>query len=331
VIRVLRASLLALGCIATSAQAQVEWRAWSTDSGTYIFSFAIAPGDSLRIGCTAPSPQGRPAIETESHESHHTGPFGVLVGFQDQLFDWAPPYQINGATMIVGQTGYRLPPFMLDELSGTVVRLGMADPMIEALFTADRLVLDTGQGKAFEYPTAGLSQALDTTMRICVDRWVALGQPLPAALGRYSFPGGTTGELTHNDTAAAPNARAIAQGHIDFQCKGPATARENGLSFGDIDGDGRGDGLVDWGAVDCPGGGLRPFCGASLCAGDVLLSRNNYVAQEGDALLGMSHELIPLSNGNMGVSSSGNISMCGGNTACAFIFYWDGSRLTELK
>lgn len=324
-------ALAALVFSTPAAQAQTDWTSWSSDSGTYIFSFAIAPGESMRIGCTAPSPQGRPAIETGSHESHHTGPFGVVLAFQDQLFDWAPPYQINGATMFVGDTGYRLPPFSLDELRGTAVYLSMADPLVEALYTADRLVLDTGQGKAFEYPVAGLSGALETAMRTCVDRWTVMGQPLPAALARYSFPSGATGENTHNDTAAAPDPRAIAQGYINMRCNGQGTAQAEGVSFGDIDGDGRDDVLVDWGAVDCAQGGMPLYCGASLCAGDVLLSGLDYVAREGESLLGMSHALVPLSNGNMGISSSGNLSMCGANTACSFIFFWDGARLSELK
>ncbi len=321
---------VAIFCAASVGHAQTRWTSTTVDSGTYLFGFANDPGGSLSIGCTAPSPQGRPAIETGSHESHNTDPYGLFVTFQDNLFDWQPPYTQSGAVLFVGQTGYRLPVFSLDELRGTAVYLSMADPMISALFEADRLVLDTGQGKAFQYVIEGLPEALDTTLRYCTDRWQAMGQPLPAALGRFATSG-DTGEWLNNDTATSPNLPAIAQGHINRMCSGSGVAGQNGLSFGDIDGDGADDVLVDWSDTTCAGNDHRPFCGASLCSGDVLLSRNNYVLREGDVMLGMSHTMVQLDNGNMGVSSSGNLSMCQSQDPCGFISYWTGTSMDAFK
>jgi hypothetical protein len=331
-------SVLAAGLVALSVGlpgavlAQERWSASTYDSGTYLFGFAVDPGGSLSIGCTAPSAQGRPAIETGSHESHHTGPYGVILGFHDSLFDWPSSFRVETAAITVDQTGYRLPPVALDELLGTAVYLSMADPMVQALYTASRLVLDTGTGKAYEYNVSGLPQALDEAMLHCINRWVETGQPIPAALTRYKVQAeapqlATATPAPQQGFATPPTAPPAAEAHIRGLCQGDYDVKIEGIQSADFDGDGAGDFLLNWNDVTCLGPiGARPFCGAANCQIDIFMSSLGYAPAP--AFLGTSTEVVTLSDGRSGFMLGGSLSLCS-QGACDRPWAWNGREFIQ--
>ncbi|MEL6886852.1 MAG: hypothetical protein AAFP87_20260, partial [Pseudomonadota bacterium] len=216
-----------------------------------------------------------------------TGPFEVYIGMHDPYFDWSAGPVQSGAIIYLGQNGYRLPAFELDEFSGTIVRLPMTDALIAALPSATGFVLDTGQGKAFDFGVAGLAAALDAALSTCVRRWAELGQPVPAALGRYgrAVPAAPAAPTSAPAVARAGIARnpdriplrlpqpqdgpAVAFGSptlpilpgqamydralstANAVCGRSARLNPGAIWPGDLDGDGAEDVVVNWGFVDC--------------------------------------------------------------------------------
>lgn len=319
--------LLALWAIPANAQ---SWQVIQSDDGGYAAGRVIFPGLPFSATCMARSVQNLPLHQTSWFESTVAPPWHFLLEASEVLIPGAIVPR-GDIVLAVDNTGYQLPVVNWNELDGAwQVNVPMADQLMQALRSARRIALHVGTQQAWEVPLPGLGQALDQAQAFCTATWAATGV---AATGRLAVTplGGVGGELTDNDTATRPDPRAVAQGHINKQCNGVGTAGPRGVTFGDIDGDGAPDVLVDWSDVTCSGAAIRPFCGASLCSGDVLLSRNNYVLNEGDVMLGMSHNMIPLDNGNQGVSSSGNLSMCQSQDPCGFISFWDGTKLQSYK
>ena len=329
------ALLVTVCASAASAQTGAQWSAVVEDLGANIYASALHGSKTMSITCTAPSPQGRSPLENFENEIHKTGPFEVYIGMHEPYFDWSAGMIQTGPTIFLGQNGYRLPAFELDELSGTVVRLPMTDALIAALPTATGLVLDTGQGRAFDFGVAGLAGAVEATLTTCVTRWAELGHAVPAALGR--FRAGADTPVAGNDSASgAPAAMAeYARADIFNGCSGAARVDADAILRGDIDGDGVEDAVLDWGGVVCNQGITRPFCGASMCSADVYLS-SAYGRTGGPVqLLALGVDLQPLTNGLQGVSLGGSLSMCNsagqGDGGCRFIWYWNGADLVQLK
>ncbi len=328
--RVIGLAAAAILAMSQAVAAQSAWTASTHDSGTYLFADASDPGGTLGVGCTAPSPQGRPAIETGSHESHVTPPYGVVISFADALFDWPDSYRLDNVVLYLDGTGYRLPPVIMDELSGTAVQLAMTDAMVRGLYGVQRLILDTGTGKAYDYTTAGIDAALDTVLLYCASRWAALGHPLPALLNGMWAGAATTAPPTSGTMAEIARADAV-QG-----CSGYAPRfAQNAVLLGDIDGDGQSDAVLDWSAVTCTQGAARPFCGASMCSADVYLSSTHARSGQTEQLLALGVQLLPLTNGLMGVALGGSLSNCHfagrGDGGCTFLWYWNGADLVQLK
>lgn len=160
------------------------WQSHTSDNGSLVFGAASLSDHALSFACTAPSAQGLPLMQTGSHESHRSDPFEMYIGFLDSLFVWAPPYQQHNVVLRVGNTGFVLPGFDLNELQGTAVSLPMTHDLVQALYGATSLELVTPQGVVHRFPVAGLGAALQPAMRFCVDRWAEMGHRIPAALNR---------------------------------------------------------------------------------------------------------------------------------------------------
>lgn len=319
---------LCLALLPEAVPAQAPWSARTADSGTYLFGNASDPSGTLTLGCTAPSPQGRPAIETGSHESHTTGPYGLTLGLHDSLFDWSATTELTNVVVYVDDIGYRLPPVQLDELLGTGVKLQMTDPMIQAFFSATRLVLDTGQGKAYGYSVAGLAPALDQAQLYCINRWFALGHPLPATLTRYNSQSAAPA------TAAPAQAFALSQApppaadaHIRALCEGEFDVDIDGMQSADFDGDGAGDFIVNWSDITCRGPlGARPFCGAANCQIDIFMSSLGYAAAP--SFLGTSTQVVTLPDGRAGFMLGGTSFVCA-DGVCDRPWVWTGAEFTQ--
>lgn len=322
-------ALVAALTMVTPSYAQ-SWSANTFDSGSLLFAGAGVTGGTLGFGCTAPSPQGLSLIETGSHESHRTDPFEITVGFSDSLFEWNDPYVIEGIVLYVDDIGYGLPPLDLNELQGSAVYLPMTDQMVLALFDAQRLVLNTGQGVAYEYPVDGLTQALDTSFIYCVDRWAELGHTIPTSLNRFWREG--VEEVPHvTTTTPVPTPGQIPQFIYDAAIGACSSAGYNldaeRLRIADLDGDGIDDYLLNHSGVRCVQG-LNGNCGAANCSIDAFLSTQGFALR--DAFLGMSADLVPMPDGRTGVQISGTYSLCGETGLCLGPQVWNGSEFALL-
>lgn len=322
----LRAALLCLALLPAAAGAQ--WSALTGGDGTYLYGRASDPSGTFSLSCTAPSPQGIPAIETGWHESHTTGPYGLTLELSDSLFDWSATTVLSNVVVQLDETGYRLPPVYLDELMGTGVKLPMADPMIQALFGATRLLLDPGQGKAYDYDLTGLAPALDQAMIHCINRWLALGHPIPAALTRYRIEGEPPPPVT---TATATPAQAFAppaaEAHIRGLCESDYDVNIDGVQSADFDGDGAGDFILNWSDITCRGPlGARPFCGAANCQIDIFMSSLGYAAAP--SFLGISTQVVTLPDGRAGFMLSGTSFVCA-DGYCDRPWVWTGAEFTQ--
>ncbi|UWQ95002.1 hypothetical protein K3728_15095 [Rhodobacteraceae bacterium M385] len=321
---------LAALSLATAPLHAQSWTPLTSDSGAILFAYAQVEGRTLGFGCTAPSPQGLGLMETGSHESHLTDPFEMIVEISDSILTWEPPYTIEGIVLSVDDVGYGLPPLQLNELQGSAVYLPMTDQMVLALFEAQRLVLDPGQGVAYEYPVDGLTQALDTAFSYCVGRWVEMGNPLPPALNRYQGTGQVAGVVVAPEPVIAPApldtippfiAEAAATG-----CSASGyTLDAADLSIADLDGDGAEDYLLNHSAVRCVDG-MNGWCGAANCSIDAFLSTQDFSRRE--AFLGMGADLVPMSDGRTGVQIAGTFSLCGDTGLCPGPQVWDGSNFS---
>lgn len=317
---------LVIGLSAAPASAQ-DWQAQTSDSGSLLFGNANHGSGLLSFGCTAPSPQGLSLVETESHESHRSEPFHLHIAFDESLFDWSGGQQQRNVTITVGQNGYRLPPFIQDELLGTAVHLPMADPLVAALTGAGQFTLDNGAGTAYQFGTDGLTDALAQGMGYCVDRWAAMGRQTPPSLRPWR-----SGPTYSARVEGSPNVYDIPPGvglHIVRLCNGGYTLGENAYQFGNLDGDGLPDYVLNWRDVTCDSTtGLNPHCGAANCSLDVFLSTQNYAQTE--SFLGTSIGLQPLGNGRSGLRIGGTYSVCGeGGSLCSAPLIWDGQRFSR--
>ena len=313
---------------APPAAGQTAWVTQTSDLGAHIYGTARTASGDLALSCTAPSPHGRPLTENFENELHQTGPFEVLVYMHDPYFAWPATRVIDSAILFVGATGYRLPPFMLDELRGTAFRVRMSDPLIEALYDAPSLTLDTGQGTTHAFPVAGLGPALDAAMRYCSDRWVALGQPLPPALNRFAGAGSAQAPAPARapQPASGTSLTPPVDARIRNGCNDGYTFDPRDLGQADLDSDGVPDQILDWGDVTCAGAMPRPFCGAANCSIDVFLSsRGGQLAGE---FLGIGYEVVPGPMGTRGLRFGGTAGACA-RGECDFIFYWNGTEFVR--
>ena len=135
--------------------------------------------------------------------------------------------------------------------------------------------------------------------------------------------------------AAAPqgagDVRARAEAGIARVCEGGFDAAPDAFLTGNLDGDGIDDIAIKWDAITCLGSYPRPLCGASQCAVELVLSSHRF--GEGDGTLyAAAADLVPLSNGNMGLKLAGTLATCRdiGRTTCDFIWYWSGNSLEPL-
>lgn len=308
----MRATRFALMAVAVAIVMSVpaaaqSWSNYFEDNGSLLIGGVSMGWGRTGFQCTAPSPQGVPQIETYSYELHQTQPYEMLVTFEASLFDWSSTDVIDTITFIIDDVGYRLPPVRLDEFSGTVARLPMTDPMVLALFDARRLLMDGGQGTAYEFPVDGLADGLQTGFATCVDRWVQLGHPLPPALGRFAAAGsdgaghgGGTGAGSAAGVGVAsdpdlvpirrpqptdvetitfvPPSRPAGPGQdmglraiqtATQVCGSSASFGEGAIWPGNIDGDGEDDAVMNWGFVECISatGTVSPVPGACDTSG----------------------------------------------------------------
>lgn len=222
-------------------------------------------------------------------------------------------------TLFLDGQGYLFSSAFFDpEYDSWLLPVSMTDPFTLGLFETGRLILDGGDGRAWEYSTQGLAQALAGAFGPCIDAWRAEGHAVPAALAAFGSETATP--------AAGPPASLAA--YIARGCGGGYTMDSAELLSGLIDADEQVDYVLDWNIVRCDGAMARPFCGAANCSIDVFLSSRGYQLREGDGFLGIAPQLVPLSNGRMGLKISGTAGACA-TGFCDRPFWWDGVQLRQ--
>jgi hypothetical protein len=296
------------------------WQLQSDDDGSFFLgaiSLNAAPG--MALICGERSPQGLSPGQTGNLEPEITAPetFRLYLG-PAQI---GPPDSALTARrdvlVVVGTTGYRLPPIGWNELFSTwEVDLAATDPVFGVIAAVDAFELRSAAGSQM-VSSNGFGRAFGQLTAYCQSMFAGIGL-------RW-------GEATPTP-AAPPAMRQAAERAILQGCAGPATKEPDALLIAQIDGDGAEDVVVDWSRITCSGPYPRPFCGASMCSAQVFLSAKFPRTQQPDDLLAAGVRLQPLSNGNMGVSVGGSLSMCSqrGQTVCTFLFYWNGADLVPL-
>lgn len=310
-------ALIALWFASALPAVAEAWTARLPPDSHYIAGVAETPMPAVQIYCAAKTVQLAPITQSRWFEVSIAPPWQVVIGFTPALIP-VPQTQNVEVTLFVDETGYRLPPVGFNELDGGwETQLALSDPMFIALAQAKRLVMQVGPSTAWELPVAGMSEALATITSACGKAWVDTGHPAPSSL---------TGAVPMDLVPQARRAVALTCGQ-DIFAIGP-----HGLKSANIDGDGVPDVILDYNDITCGPRALRPnVCGASTCSIDVFLSRTFAATGRPENLLGTSAATVPLSNGAVAVSASGNFSMCQSTASCAFLFYWDGTSFKELR
>lgn len=348
----LRFALVIASSIAASGVSAQTWQANSYDSGALIHGAAFATGGSLTFSCTAPSPGGRPLIETGDHEALRTdAPYGLAVSFSVDLVDpMTGDFTLSAPQMILDGQSYPLPPMEYSDFYGAWTAVTSVEmPGFLELFQATDMIVDPGRGTAYQYPVDGLSLALNNAFGDCIERWFNLGNPMPPRLQSYvangvapdqpaptpvPFAGATAGpELPHGLSPlplfeipdVAPQA---AFDHLFARCGNRMfDVEQEAITAADIDRDGQADYILNYAGLDC-GDGQRGggYCGASNCSIDLFLSSRGY--RQPEEFLGFGLIPVMAADGRTGVLMSASFSMCGETGRCP-PFFWTGAGFTQ--
>lgn len=333
------------------AQAET-WSSRSTDSGALIQGVAFATGGTFALSCTAPSPGGRPLIETGDHESLRTDtPYSVAFSFSIDLVNpFGTDPILTTPTMALDGRTYPLPRMEYSDFYAAWTGIAPIDvPGFLELFQSTTLIVDPGRGTAYAYPVDGLSASLDAAFGPCVERWYDLGHPMPPRLLAYVtdgvapdqpvptpvplaviptlpfLPAGLTPGPFFEVPAVAPQA---AFDHIAARCSGPLEIDPSFVTATDIDADGTADYIFNYQGLDCGDGQVGGgYCGASNCSIEVFLSTRGYR----DPAEFLGHSLIPVQEvgGRRGVMLTASYAMCGETGLCTPAFMWTGTGFTQ--
>lgn len=310
--RFLLVLILLLAPLRVAAQA---WELRTGDDGSFFLgSIAIPDVTGFELLCGGRSAQGLSPEETGNMEPETTAPGSFRMVLAEGLIGPAASSDERRGDVIVvtGATGFRLRDIRHNELLGAwEAELSDTDPVFGAISGSPRIELRSRAGTRV-FPAAGFDSAIKRLGDYCRSMFAAIGQPW------------------NGDLFAGQGTRGAAEAAVAAGCNGAATREPGYLLTGDIDGDGAEDALLDWSRIWCETGAPRPFCGASLCTTDVILSARSGLPPE--SLLTRSIQLIPLSNGQLGIATVGLDMACreSGSEICESLFYWDGTALSRL-
>lgn len=309
--------------LATSSAAQ-DWTAKIARDDVY-HSSVLSLAGAAHLSCYARAPENAPIVASQWHTVNVGQPWHYLFEAMQALVPVEPTVLEVEMILFVDGTGYRLPPVVRNELEGTwQVILPMGDPMVTALKSARRLVLQVGTAHAWELPVAGLATGLKEIQDACISSWNAIGLPTPPGVG------GTPSAPAR--PAAAPAQAGFAlpaslQAYANQQCRGSAGFPQGALKAGDLDADGAPDVVMDWGTITCNGQRLRNFCGAANCQFDVFLSSRGYALS--DTRLATRLEIVTHRSGRMGLGMGGTASVCG-QIDCSVPWLWNGTAFVQV-
>ena len=338
------------------------WTARTGDSTALLYASAFAPGGTTSFDCTTPSPQGVPLIETGDHETTRTDtPYDMIVSFSTDLIDpFVVPNELHAVRIILDGVAYPLPMVEYQDFYGAWhAWLPMTDDLFVGLTLAREMVVDTGTGVAYSYPTDGLRTAFLTAASHCIRGWETQGQRTPGGLEFWrdgpdrAAPDPIGAPLVATAPAGAAQAgdavirsTSLPEGyrmapllplpdlapdailaHLSGQCSAGYDIDTGHVQSADIDGDGAPDFVLNWAGMQC---GSVEFgevgCGAGNCLIDVFLSARGYAPPE--QMLGAMADVVLDAQGGVGLLLSGTPFVCA-DGFCDSPFYWNGSTLTQ--
>jgi hypothetical protein len=240
----------------------------------------------------------------------------------------ADTFERADIVLFVDQIGYRLPVVQWNEMDGDwQVDIAMTDPMMAALRTASRMVLQVGSQTAWDMPTVGLGPALEQAQQFCAATWVATGFGPPPGFGQVTAPPPPAFAAPPVSPQGVFQLPAQIQSFADKQCEGQALVASAALQAGDLDGDSQPDVVMNWRDVTCAGQTMNMFCGAANCSIDVFMSSRGYVNPV--QMLGTSADIGVHPTGRLALSVSGTWGLCG-ETGCDAPWLWNGSDLVQV-
>lgn len=312
-------AIVAVGLAAGASSAQTaQWQFEHHDDGSFFTGIIMPAGQrDLMLLCGEKSPQGLSAYQTGNTEPDITPRDSLrlylgkdLIGAHDGVTQTR-----QDVMLVVGERGYRLPAVNWNDLFYTwEADLPVNDPVFSDIAGHDTFELRSNAGSQI-ITARGFGAAHGSLIQHCQTMFAAIGKHWSTAV-----------------SAAPPQVslKQIAQAAVRNGCGGPAQMGEGTFLHGDIDGDKSDDTVVFWGEITCSGGYPRPFCGAALCTVQVFLSSQYARVADSIDLLAIDVRLQPLSNGNMGVATIGNLASCQNRPNCEFIWYWNGYEFAKL-
>ncbi|MEP6020883.1 MAG: hypothetical protein ABJ251_20595 [Paracoccaceae bacterium] len=291
------------------------WTYREADDGHYVYA-GTGAGLDLDFNCNAPSTQGLEAIQVGAHEETPVSRGQIKIDIGIERLPVGNDIQRDDVMIWSGQTGYRLPTVVFNELHGIwEVSISAADALIAKLGTTEAFVLAAGEDAARQFPADGLANAISQSIKTCEVAWAAVE---------------STGPNTASVSSPPKASPLFATAHADIMriCNGSYTAADGAFLQGQIDQDETDDFVVWWSNISCNSAFPRPLCGASHCSAKIYLPT---VSTPMD-LLAQTVSVQALTNGKVGLNLVGRFDSCGVNSlGCERLLYWNGTDLVEAR
>ncbi len=336
--RLIAAILVAL--LPLPAAAQQVWTPRSYDNGDFFFGTAALPDLSVALSCGERSPMRPDWRGPQEMHATVTAPGTIQMRFSKRVL--GPPRDELGnetreVEVLANGLTYRLPPVSFNYFDDAwTVSLSAADPFFAALADANGFQVESLLGRV-NVSTTGLQSAWTQLIAFCEGKFQDIG------LGWAPSPPGAAGQAPPppaGSPAAPPAPRPAndamvetAYTHVTQVCgRQPADLGPGHLLIGNIDGDGRNDVVIWWGAIDCGPPLPRPVCGAAQCLVETFLT----AAWRGtpEQFYAASATIARGSNGLDLLQTTGRLAVCNDPAAppdCIFYHGWVDGRFQRLN
>ncbi|MEP2641144.1 hypothetical protein [Roseobacter sp.] len=320
------------------ASAQQVWISGSYDNGDFFLGTARLPDGSVALSCGERSPLRPDWLGPQDAHATVTAPGTIVMRFSKQVL--GPPRdelanETREIKIVANGVEYQLPAVRFDYFDdGWSVALPANDPFFAGVIAGYGFQVDSLLGHV-NVPTVGLAGALPQVIAFCEAKFGDIG------LHWSDNPSGVVVSPPPTGAAVQPTQPApqndamvdVAYAHVAQVCgQTPASLGPDHLMIGNIDGDGRTDVVIWWGAIDCGPPRRRPACGAAQCRVDTFLTA---------AWRGMPQQFnaasVSVARGSDGldlVQTTGRRAACQTPSApaeCRVFHGWQNSRFQRLN
>ena len=215
---------------------------------------AQSPASNLRIGCVRPNRTGLASTDSPPILGPVTPPGRLAVAVLTLSlppFDGGPNPR-RDVWLRIDDVFYPVPPLRYDGGAAWWGQIVQGHPIVGALGQGEKVEINRAGETVGRSGTDGLSGTLAQVLDLC-----ALDALPPDVLARVGAAPGT-------------GAMEAVDRYVAEWCPSGGAVAPDALLFGDLDGDGRGDAVLDAAGYTC--GGMRPQCGAAFCSALVFLS-----------------------------------------------------------